>query len=223
MCGKSKMITLVQIRSCLEKDDNFISMTSADVDLICKDIQTDSRKVGQNSLFVCIRGYEYDGHDFAASVVASGASILIVEQYQDIDAIQILVKSSRKAAAVLISLHLGNPAARLKLIGITGTNGKTSICQIGEQLFRKLGVKTGTIGTLGYSINGVNFPTERTTPDIIDLHKIFARMADAGIEYVLMEVSSHSIYLDRIHGLEFKIAVFTNLTQDHLDFHHTLE
>ncbi|NQT64967.1 MAG: UDP-N-acetylmuramoyl-L-alanyl-D-glutamate--2,6-diaminopimelate ligase, partial [FCB group bacterium] len=137
----------------------------------------------------------------------------------DIDIPQIIVNNARKATALLAALFFDDPSKKLKLIGITGTNGKTTIGSILERILLDNGKKVGLIGTLGYSINGVMHKSERTTPDIIDLNMIFCKMIDANVELVIMEVSSHALSLDRTFAIKFHTAVFTNLTQDHLDFH----
>ena len=136
---------------------------------------------------------------------------------------QILVKDTRKAAAILAKLFFDNPSKKFTLIGITGTNGKTSICKFLEQIFLLNNKKVGTIGTLGHSILGENFPSERTTPDTIELNKIFNKMVEAKVEYVVMEISSHAVSLDRIYALNFAYGIFINLSEDHLDFHKTME
>ncbi len=178
--------------------------------------------------FICIRGNSYDGHEYADQIVRKGVNVLIVEKELthlslNNEVKQIIVFNSRKALASLAVLYFNDPSAKLRLIGVTGTNGKTSIVKIIESILIKNGMSAGTIGTLGYSINGEHFPLERTTPDITELNQILKEMVNKDVKYVVMEVSSHSLNLDRVYCLKFDLAIFTNLTRDHLDFHSTME
>ncbi|MCK4956750.1 MAG: UDP-N-acetylmuramoyl-L-alanyl-D-glutamate--2,6-diaminopimelate ligase, partial [Candidatus Cloacimonetes bacterium] len=184
---------------------------------------TDSRHLEPNDIFICIEGFEIDGHKFAKNAVEKGASLLITQRLLDLEIPQIIVNNTRLAATLLCKQYYHNPTSKFKLIGITGTNGKTTTADLFYQALQKFGYKVGLIGTLGYKINDKLFPTERTTPDIIELNEIFIKMIEAEIEYVVMEVSSHAIALNRIASLEFDAGVFTNLTQDHLDFHNTID
>ena len=186
-------------------------------------LQTDSRKVNSNDVFVCIKGYEVDGHLFAQKALDNGAELFVVQHVLPINKPQLVVSDSRRSAAILARLFFHDPTSKFKLVGITGTNGKTTIANITEKILLMNSVSTGLIGTLGYAINGQRFVTDRTTPDIIDLHIIFTKMVEAGVDVVVMEVSSHSLVLDRVYGLHFAIGLFTNLTQDHLDFHIDLD
>ncbi len=184
---------------------------------------TDSRTVKSGDIFICISGFASDGHDFAKAAIDNGAALIITEKYLSFDIPQIVVKNSRKATAILCKYYYKDPSKQLKLIAVTGTNGKTTVTYLFHQILREMGINVGLIGTLGYKINETNFSTERTTPDIIQLNEILSKMVNAGIEYVIMEVSSHAIFLDRIAELNFCAGIFTNLTQDHLDFHKTME
>ncbi len=186
-------------------------------------LETDSRKISRNDVFVCIKGFEYDGHLFAPKALENGADLFIVRHVLPFNKPQIVVTDSRHAAAILARLFFDDPTSKFKLIGITGTNGKTTVANITEKILLMNNISTGLIGTLGYYINGQHFVTDRTTPDIIDLNRIFAKMVKAGVDVVVMEVSSHSLALGRVYGLHFAIGLFTNLTQDHLDFHIDLE
>ncbi len=185
--------------------------------------ETDSRLVEPGDLFICIRGFSTDGHRYAPRAVSQGASVLIVEERLDIDIPQIVVKDARKTAALAAKLFYDDPTRKFHLIGATGTNGKTTITHMIRGLLDYAGYKTGLIGTLGYYIGNEYHPSERTTPDIMELNRIFADMVEAGVQCVIMEVSSHAIALDRVYGLNFDLAVFSNLTRDHLDFHETLD
>jgi murE/murF fusion protein len=184
---------------------------------------TDSRKIKPGDIFICITGLSYDGHNFAEAAIEKGAALIISEKSLPFDIPQIIVDNSRRATAILCKEYYNDPSKQLKLIGVTGTNGKTTVTYLFHQILRKMGINAGLIGTLGYKINDTNFNTERTTPDIIQLNEILSKMINADIEYVIMEVSSHAIFLDRIAELSFIAGIFTNLTQDHLDFHKTME
>jgi MurE/MurF fusion protein len=186
-------------------------------------LETDSRKISANDVFICIKGFESDGHLFAPKARESGADLFIVQHVLPFKKPQIVVSDSRRAAALLARLFFDDPTSKFKLVGITGTNGKTTVANITENILQMNNVSTGLIGTLGYSINGQHFVSDRTTPDIIDLNRIFVKMVEAGVDVVVMEVSSHSLALERVYSLRFAIGLFTNLTQDHLDFHIDLE
>jgi len=217
------MISVTEIINKLKSHDLLQTQIDIDDSALYSGLQTDSRKIADNSVFICITGFIVDGHKFAQAAVDNGAKLLIVEKELEIEVPQIIVTNTRKATAVLAALFFDEPSKKLKLIGITGTNGKTTIANILEPILREKDKKVGLIGTLGYSINGVNYKSDRTTPDIIDLNTIFCKMIEKDVEFVVMEVSSHAIKLDRIYALNFRSAVFTNLTQDHLDFHSTID
>ena len=186
-------------------------------------IETDSRSINENDVFVCISGFSVDGHEFAEKAILNGAKLLIVERELRTDIAQFVVSNSRKAAAVLAKLFFDDPTSKIVLVGITGTNGKTTTTHIIEHVLLQNNIKVGVIGTLGYFINGKKYESALTTPDIIDLNKIFVRMISEKVHYIIMEVSSHSIALDRIYELNFKAGILTNITHDHLDFHHNFE
>ncbi|MCD4796467.1 MAG: UDP-N-acetylmuramoyl-L-alanyl-D-glutamate--2,6-diaminopimelate ligase [Candidatus Cloacimonetes bacterium] len=219
MYSKSKLISYRQILSELTKANLFCRSYYADESAHFSKIETDSRLIGKNNVFICIKGFETDGHLFAKKSKEKGAALFIVQEKLSDDYPQILVKNSRKAAAILAKIYFGDPSAKFKLIGITGTNGKTTIAALIEQILRKNGKRTGLIGTYGYSINGNVHPTGMTTPDIIALNTILSEMEKENVEFVIMEASSHALALDRVYGLHFDAALFTNLTQDHLNFH----
>jgi len=185
-------------------------------------IQTDTRRIKEGDVFACIPGFNVDGHDLASEALLGGASLLIVERFLEVSLPQVKVLDCRKATAILARLFYSDPTSKFDLIGVTGTNGKTTTTYIIEKLFKELKIKTGLIGTLGYRIGERQYSLERTTPDILELNQIFVRMVEAGCQVVIMEVSSHSLALHRVYGLHFRQAIFTNLTQDHLDFHNDL-
>ncbi|KAA3605886.1 MAG: UDP-N-acetylmuramoyl-L-alanyl-D-glutamate--2,6-diaminopimelate ligase [Calditrichaeota bacterium] len=188
-------------------------------------IHYDSRTVVNDSLFVAIKGFQTDGHIFICQAIQKGASVIILEDEVEVPkGITVLkVKQSRKVLALLSSAFYGNPAEKLTLIGITGTNGKTTTSFILKSLLDSMEVKTGLVGTTGYYIGEEKLEASHTTPESLELHQLFAKMVCEDVKVVIMEVSSHSLSMDRVFGLNFKIGVFTNLTQDHLDFHKTME
>lgn len=180
---------------------------------------TDSRQIRPGDAFICIKGFQTDGHAYVDRARESGAGLIVYENSLRDPVTGIQVTDSRKAAALLAKLYYDNPTGKLVLIGVTGTNGKTTTSMLIWQALTFLGNKTGWIGTLGYTIEGEIVPTQNTTPDIMELNSILAAMAVAGCRYVVMEVSSHALALDRVYGLEFDYALFSNLTREHLDFH----
>ena len=186
-------------------------------------IENDNRKVKKGSLFICIKGYTVDGHDFAASAVTNGAVAILAERPLDLDVPVIVVTDTTRAMAVLANVFYGQPTKQLHLIGITGTNGKTTTSHLIEKIFADAGKKTGLIGTMYTKIADETFETKNTTPESLTLQKTFKQMVDAGVGLAVMEVSSHALDLGRVHGCEYNVAVFTNLTQDHLDYHKTME
>ena len=186
-------------------------------------IENDNRKVQPGCLFICVKGYTVDGHQFAASAVSNGAVAVIAERELDLDVPVIVVKNTIRAMAVLADQFYGHPTKKLHLIGITGTNGKTTTSHLIEKILSDAGKKTGLIGTMYTKIGDVVEETKNTTPESLTLQKTFKRMVDAGVEAAVMEVSSHALDMGRVHGCEYNTAVFTNLTQDHLDYHHTME
>lgn len=183
----------------------------------------DSRKVIKGALFFCISGYKTDGHKFAQDAVDNGAAALMVTRQLDIDVPQIIVENDRRAMALISREFFGRPDERMTMIGITGTNGKTTTTYMIKSVLENAGKKTGLIGTIHNMIGTSEIATERTTPESPDLFALIARMADEKCSAVVMEVSSHSLELERVAGIVFDVSIFTNLTQDHLDFHKTFE
>ncbi len=188
----------------------------------------DSRKVTAGTLFIAVPGAKHDGHDFVRGAVASGAAAVVVQsgrdgEFADLKVPVIVVTDTRKAMARIACAFYDNPTAKLHLAGVTGTNGKTTTTLMMESIARANDDKTAYVGTLGFGINGVIVEGERTTPEAIDLQAFFARCVDEGVTSVCMEVSSHALATGRTEGCLFDVAVFTNLTQDHLDFHGTME
>ena len=196
-------------------------------------IQSDSRKVEKGFLFVAVRGTTVDGHDYIQSAIGKGAAAIVCEEIpalsdEDIQVSEskpvfIRVKDSADALGKSLSAWYENPSDNLILVGVTGTNGKTTIATLLYEMFRKMGHKVGLLSTVCNYIDGEAIPTDHTTPDPVTLHNLMARMVEAGCEYAFMEVSSHSIDQKRISGLSFNGGIFTNLTRDHLDYHKTVE
>lgn len=183
----------------------------------------DSRDVRDGDLFFCVPGLEYDGHDYLADAVAKGAVAAVVERRIQVDVPQFVVESVRSAMAPLAARFFADPTRQFVLVGVTGTNGKTTTTCLVDSIFRASGMKTGLIGTVEYRIGAELLPVSRTTPEAVDLQRLFGRMVEAGVEAVAMEVSSHAIDMHRVDACDFDVLVFTNLTQDHLDYHRTME
>ncbi|MEA4894720.1 MAG: UDP-N-acetylmuramoyl-L-alanyl-D-glutamate--2,6-diaminopimelate ligase [Oscillospiraceae bacterium] len=201
-----------------------ITELHADEETDIGDISYDSRRTRKGDLFVAIRGYESDGHRFIGAAAGAGASVVLCEEKPEEGIPYVLVKNSREALALASKNYFGNPSSRMKLVGVTGTNGKTTTTMLIKHVLEDCtGEKCGLIGTNHNMIGGQIIPTERTTPESYELYRLLNQMADEGCKYAIMEVSSHSLVLDRVAGLRFEAAVFTNLTQDHLDFHKTME
>ncbi|HEX2294219.1 MAG TPA: UDP-N-acetylmuramoyl-L-alanyl-D-glutamate--2,6-diaminopimelate ligase [Actinomycetota bacterium] len=183
----------------------------------------DSSKVAPGDLFFCIPGARADGHAFAAAAAEAGAAALCVERPVDVELPCVVVRDARRALGRLAAAFYGDPAADLLLLGVTGTNGKTTTTFLIDAILRADGRTTGLVGTIETRIAGAARPGVRTTPESLDLHALFAEMVDAGVDSVAMEVTSHALALHRVEGLRFAAAAFTNLTQDHLDFHDSME
>ncbi|MDP4553098.1 UDP-N-acetylmuramoyl-L-alanyl-D-glutamate--2,6-diaminopimelate ligase [Alkalihalobacillus macyae] len=186
-------------------------------------IESDSRAVKDGSLFVCIPGYTVDGHDFAEQAVQKGAVALVSERELNVTVPVIVVHDAHRALAELANLYYQNPTKSFSLIGVTGTNGKTTVSHLIERIHRNESQKTGLIGTINMKIGDEEFETKNTTPEPLLLQKQFARMREQHVDTAVMEVSSHALTLGRVRGCDYDIAVFTNLTQDHLDYHGTME
>jgi UDP-N-acetylmuramoyl-L-alanyl-D-glutamate--2,6-diaminopimelate ligase len=183
----------------------------------------DSTRVEPGTLFFCVRGARADGHEFAAGAVERGASALVVERHLDLPVAQARVADARAAMAPAAARFWSDPTAELRVAGVTGTNGKTTTAFLIRHLLEAAGTPTGLLGTVTSVVGGVEEPVERTTPEAIDLQRTFRRMLEAGDRACAMEVSSHALALERTAGIRVAVAVFTNLTQDHLDFHADME
>jgi UDP-N-acetylmuramoyl-L-alanyl-D-glutamate--2,6-diaminopimelate ligase len=183
----------------------------------------DSGRVSPGALFFCVPGTRSDGHDFAPAAVDAGAAALVVERRLDLPVAQVLVADARAAMAPLAVRFWGDPTASLRIAGVTGTNGKTTTAFLIRHLLEAQGIQTGLLGTVKRVVGGAEEEVERTTPEAIDLQQTFRRMLDADDRACAMEVSSHALALQRTWGMRFAVALFTNLTQDHLDFHSDME
>ena len=203
-----------------------MKLTFAGQELDITGIHADSRKIQPGYLFVAVRGVQSDGHDYIKKAIENGARVIVcqilpADRHSDVNYIQ--VADSAEALGEIASLWNGEPSKNLQLIGVTGTNGKTTTATLLYQMFRKLGYKAGLLSTVCNYIDGKAIPTTHTTPDALELNDLLAQMLAAGCDYVFMEVSSHAVVQKRIAGLKFKGGIFTNLTRDHLDYHETFE
>lgn len=201
-------------------------LKNGSIDREINHIQYDSRKIKEGDIFVCLTGFEVDGHNYANSAIKNGAKVILCEKeitVEDKDVTVLLVKEGRKALATMSANYYDHPTKKLKLIGVTGTNGKTTTVYLLKSILEKEGKKVGLVGTIANYIGDKKIKSERTTPESLELQKLFKDMVDEGCEYCVMEVSSHSLQLDRVYGCEFEVGIFTNLTRDHLDFHKTFE
>jgi UDP-N-acetylmuramoyl-L-alanyl-D-glutamate--2,6-diaminopimelate ligase len=194
------------------------------LDRVVESIAYDSRRVQRNGLFVALRGEKSDGHQFIEQAVEKGATAIVTEQeVQSPRATCVVVENTRSALADLAATFYQHPARRLKLAAVTGTNGKTTTTFLIKHICEKAGLRCGLLGTVRYEIADRVLPAVRTTPESLDVYDLLSQMVNAGCKAAAMEVSSHALAQDRVRGLEWDIAVFTNLTQDHLDFHGTME
>ena len=201
-----------------------IVSATADPETEILGISYESRKTEKGDLFVAIRGFETDGHRFIPKAIEKKAAVILCETPPEQEVPFIRVRDSRRALAVCSSVFYGNPSARMRMIGITGTSGKTSVSMLLKHVLEETrGAKVGLIGTTGIWIGQEAIPSEFTTPESLELHQLFHRMAEENCSHVVMEVSSHALELSRVAGIEFDTAVYMNLSQDHLDFHGTME
>ena len=197
---------------------------AADFGIEVSGVCYDTRKLKTGDLFVAIRGYEHDGHDYIDNAISSGAVCVICENAKDASVPYVLVKDSRKALAEISASWFGFPASKLSIIGVTGTNGKTTVTSLIKQVIETCsGGIAGLIGTNGILIGEKEYGTERTTPESYELHECLAKMVNEGCRYVVMEVSSHALCLHRVYGIEFEVGVYTNLSRDHMDFHSSMD
>jgi UDP-N-acetylmuramoyl-L-alanyl-D-glutamate--2,6-diaminopimelate ligase len=200
-------------------------------ELQVKGIQYDSRKVEKDYLFIAIRGTARDGHKYIGNAVSRGASVVVVEDdkalpdsfFMHAGVVKVVVPDSRRALAVIASNFYHHPSKKLRLVGVTGTNGKTTTTHLVASILESAGEQVGLIGTINYRVGDTTYPATHTTPESLELNHLLVEMNRKGCSSVVMEVSSHSLALQRVFGLDFKVGAFTNLTQDHLDFHGSME
>ncbi|MEG2310457.1 MAG: UDP-N-acetylmuramoyl-L-alanyl-D-glutamate--2,6-diaminopimelate ligase [Clostridia bacterium] len=194
-----------------------------------KKVEYDSKKIGKGDVFVAIRGYEYDGNKYIDEAINNSCHCIVVQkdidiaQYISDDLCIVRVDSTRVALALIAATYYEYPALKLKLIGVTGTKGKTTTAYMIRDIMNASGKKTGMIGTIYNTYLNIKIEATRTSPESLDLHKLLRDMVDAGIEYVVIEVSSHALALDRVYGIRFAASLFTNLSEEHLDFHETMD
>lgn len=202
-----------------------INAVVGSTDKIVTSLTLDSRKAHDGCIFFAIRGSKFDGHDFITSVISQGCKIIVSEIEMEVpsNVTLIITSNSHKAVGIVASNFFDEPSKQLKLVGITGTNGKTTTTTLLYDVFTNLGYKAGLLSTVVNKIGDQAVPSTHTTPDPISLNELLAKMVDAGCEYCFMEVSSHAIHQDRIAGLEFAGAAFTNISHDHLDYHKTFK
>jgi UDP-N-acetylmuramoyl-L-alanyl-D-glutamate--2,6-diaminopimelate ligase len=209
----SELLTGIQVKAM-----------GADPALEITGISYDSRTTKHGELFVAVRGYESDGHQYIAAAVEKGAACILCEDAPDAGIPYVQTDNSRRALAAVSANWFGHPSETLIMVGVTGTNGKTTTTNLIKTLIEKCaGGTVGLIGTNEIIVGGKVYEAHRTTPESYELQKLFREMADAGCTHVVMEVSSHALFLDRVYGVRFDVGVFTNLTHEHLDFHKTME
>jgi UDP-N-acetylmuramoyl-L-alanyl-D-glutamate--2,6-diaminopimelate ligase len=214
----------MNLKSILKGLDYEIIQGEIDCDI--NKINYDSRKITTSDIFICIKGYATDGHKYVDKAIENGAKVIVIQDDVKIKNNEItIIKSSdtRKALALMGANYYDNPSNKMKIIGVTGTNGKTTTAFMIKDILESDNKKVGLIGTIANYIGDEKIHTERTTPESLELQELFSEMADKGVEYCVMEVSSHSLELDRVYGVKFEVGIFTNLTRDHLDFHKTFE
>lgn len=200
-----------------------ISYSGTLPDLEIRDLTSDSRKAGPGVLFACIPGAQVDGHDFAESAAKAGSPVVLALHDTGAPVPHILVKDVRQAYALCCANYFGRPAQRLRMVGVTGTNGKTTTTTLVKEILEYNGHKAGLIGTIVNMAGAKVLPSHLTTPEPYEFQRLLKTIADEGCEFAVMEVSSHALAQERVAGCHFEAAVFTNLTQDHLDFHKTME
>lgn len=199
--------------------------TTADMEMDISAVASDTRKeMIAESLFVALSGFAFDGNKYIPAAIEKGAAVVVTAKKPETDVPYVLVEDDRLALARISANFYGHPADAMTMVGVTGTNGKTSVTWLLKQVLERCkGAKVGLIGTMENQIGDLVLATDRTTPESIQLQQLFAQMVDAGCSYAVMEVSSHAIALHRVEGIHFAVAAFTNLTEDHLDFHKTME
>ena len=201
-----------------------IQSSTADLETEITGVSYDSRATKPGDLFVAMTGFATDGHKYIGTALEKGAAAVLCQQLPAADCAYIQTADSRRALAVIGANWFGHPAKEMTMIAVTGTCGKTTTTYLLKAILEQAkGAKVGLIGTNQNMIGQEIIPTERTTPESFEVQKLFREMADGGCTHVVMETSSHALYLDRVYGVHYDVGIFTNLTQDHLDFHKTME
>src|SRR6266481_2210205 len=214
--------TLMQLKTLLAATP--VREIIGPVDRAVESIAYDSRRVQRNGLFVALRGEKSDGHDFIGQAIEKGATVIVAERAEkNSRATCVVVENTRRAMADLAARFFNYPARKLKLAAVTGTNGKTTTTFLIKHICEKAGMRCGLLGTVRYEIGERVLPAARTTPESLDLQELLSQIANAGCRGAAMEVSSHALAQERTRGIEWDVAVFTNLTQDHLDYHGTMK
>lgn len=214
----------MKLRDLLKNVKPLETVGNTDIDIT--GVNIDSRRIREGHLFIAQKGTQVDGHKFIPTSIGQGAKAVVVEDMPEnkvAGVTYVRVASTEEAAGRIATLFYGDPSHKLTLVGVTGTNGKTTIATLLYEMFRRMGHKCGLLSTVCNYIDGEAIPADHTTPDPIELNMLLGRMADEGCEYAFMECSSHAIHQRRIAGLKYKVAIFTNLTRDHLDYHKTFE
>lgn len=201
------------------------TIVSGNIDIEIEKVCINSKEVGKNSLFVCIRGANTDGHNYINDALKKGATALIVDrEITPIKGVTVIsVENSSQILSYVSRRFFSQPSDKLSLIGVTGTNGKSTVTSLLFQSYQLLNISSAVLGTIGNKINTKSYPSVNTTPNPLELQGLFSEMVSEDVKYVNMEVSSHGLELGRVNGCEFDFSIFTNLTQDHLDFHHNME
>jgi len=216
-------MTVAQLMAALNGQVAIVEQRGA-LDRTVTSVTDDSRTVASGSLFVAVKGERVDGHRFVAQAAQAGAAAIVAQEAVEAGSLPFVkVADSRKALGFIGSRFYGDPSARLSMIGVTGTNGKTTTTYLCKALLEGIGRHVGLIGTVAYQIGAETIPASHTTPGALELQGLLMKMTQAGLNSVVMEVSSHALAMDRTAGCEYDAAVFTNLTQDHLDYHRTME
>jgi UDP-N-acetylmuramoyl-L-alanyl-D-glutamate--2,6-diaminopimelate ligase len=220
---ESRSMTVAQLMAALNGQVAIVEQRGA-LDRTVTSVTDDSRAVASGSLFVAVKGERVDGHRFVAQAAQAGAAAIVAQESVEAGSLPFVkVADSRKALGFIGSRFYGDPSARLSMIGVTGTNGKTTTTYLCKALLEGIGRHVGLIGTVAYQIGAETIPASHTTPGALELQGLLMKMTQAGLNSVVMEVSSHALAMDRTAGCEYDAAVFTNLTQDHLDYHRTME
>ncbi len=214
----------MRLKALIDNID-LINIINPDYNIDISGITSDSRKVKKGCAFVAVRGFKKDGHDFAAEAARAGSIVIFSDHVLEVppEVIQVIVANTRKVLPVISKNFYGDPSKKIILTGVTGTNGKTTTVFLTDSIFRNMGMKTGYITTIQARIDKKTLSFDRTTPDSLELNNFFAECLEAGVQSAAMEISSHSIDLHRVDLLDFDFFVFTNLTQDHLDYHENME